>query len=224
MRNLSNPRTDSSVTASTYKTNPEEESQAMSVIRRRGLSVRLCAATLIAAMVGPAPATAWARAKDAEQAADARVDEWLHSFTDDDYGQPSAPSGAGAQTSSLAQGAPPARRGAASADEILPVPLQPKNVRLLSGQANLDPWALFDGKATNALNLDSSAPVRLAVELQQPQALAAITLLGPSDGSLSVFSQEGDELRPIAELAGVSVHARANEWRRLAVEERTLVS
>lgn len=185
----------------------------------RGWAVRWLAATLISVLVGPGPLVAWAHARDAEQAANARLEERLREMTE----------GSREESTSLplARSAPqrlPVRSSAASAEEILPVPLQPKDVRLLGAHSNADPWSLFDGKASTGLTLDSSAPVRLAIELSQPQALSAITLLGSSEGSLSVFAQQGNQLRPIQGLQEVQVRASEEQWRRFPVEDRTVLS
>ena len=165
-----------------YTTNREKESRAMSMIRpRRGWSVRLFAAAMIAALVGPGPAAAWAHALDAEQAADARREGWFRSLSG---AADEEPSNAAPQTSAP----PPAvSRAAATAAAILPVPLQPQSLRVHSEHKNFDPWSLFDGNAGTGLSLSSSAPVRFEVALAQPQALAALTLLGPTEGTLTVF-------------------------------------
>jgi len=197
----------------------KRKKQVMSVNRRSSWISRLLALTVIAALILPVPAQAWAQAQQNERAAALRLQRWFDSFA------PSATDPANEPPPYAL--APPQQslRAAASASEILPVPLLPKAVELVSGRgANLDPWQLFDGKPTTALGLTSSEPVSFGVELQEPRALAAITVLGPTEGTFSVFAREGSDLNPIQSLQGIHIHVGANEWQRVSVDDPGKVS
>jgi RHS repeat-associated protein len=180
---------------------------------------RLLAGAVIVALVLPTPAQAWAQAQANQRASEEQAKrslEWLKESASD----PSSDS----PDSSRGLPAPPPR-AAAGPSEVLPVSLLPKTVQRLSGSgADFDPWSLFDGNSTTALNFGTPDPVRLAVDLQQARSLAAITLLGPTEGTLSAFAQDGPSLRPLASLQAVPIRVGANEWKRVPIEDRATVS
>ncbi|WP_394844492.1 Rhs family carbohydrate-binding protein [Pendulispora brunnea] len=121
-------------------------------------------------------------------------------------------------------GVPETPSGAHLATEVLPVPLLPTYVVRMSQGLSGDPWTLFDGRSDTAIEAAAGAPVRVEVQLQEPTKLAALSLLGPADGAISVFAQgEGFELRPLAGLSNVPVRAAAGTWTRIATTESTPV-
>ncbi|MCL2448365.1 MAG: hypothetical protein FWD17_05410, partial [Polyangiaceae bacterium] len=110
--------------------------------------------------------------------------------------------------------------------DVLPVPVPPRSVEWLTAPAagGADPWALFDGRGDPAFGAESSDPVRLAIDLASPTRLAALTVLGPTEGTLTVWAAEGDARRPIEPLDRVEVRARRGEWKRLPVHDAGPVS
>jgi hypothetical protein len=103
----------------------------------------------------------------------------------------------------------------------LPVPLRPARVAWVGPQGTDaqhpgDPWALFDGRATTGLQAAASEPLRMQVELERATPLAAVTVLGPAEGKLTVFAQDGNDLRPLPSLSEVVVLAKAGEWKHFS--------
>ncbi len=181
----------------------------MSTSRSRGVFVRGLAAVLALLLVAPGPIEAIARAETAKRAARNAL---RHLGTDIDPEPTSQAPDAMQTTSSMAHGP--------TAAAILPVPLRPAAVSWLAPEGGAhDPWVLFDGRASTGLEVSTSDPVRIGVRLESVTALSAITLLGPAEGTVTVFGQDGDSLRPLTSLADVAVHARAGEWRRLATND-----
>jgi RHS repeat-associated protein len=183
------------------------------VVRR--VAVRIFASFMIVLLVLPGPLEAIARAQASQRAlrAAARQIDRISELDTDVETLAAAQAAAGAPERSR----PPA---AALASAVLPVPLRPAGAAWLSpaGAAG-DPWVLFDGRATTALQAVTSDPVQIGIVLEAPTELAAITLLGPADGTLSVRVEQDGAARSIESLARVSVHARSGEWKRFAVPE-----
>ncbi len=86
-----------------------------------------------------------------------------------------------------------------------------------------DPWDLFDGRAGAALHAPQDTAT-LGVALRAPAPLAAIEILGPADGTLSVYALEKGELKPIDGLTNVNVHAKAGRWFRGTTADATPAS
>jgi len=187
----------------------------MSPIRRHGWSVRLLAATVILALTLPMPAQAFAQALSDQRAAADRANRWFADYCEGD----DTPSRAANSDSRS-----PSPRPAASPSEVLAVPLLPKRVESLSARGGADPWQLFDGNSSTALTPASSEPVSFAVDLQDPRALSGITILGPTEGTLSLFAQDGLSFSAIPGLEAVRVHVGTNEWRRISVDDPTKIS
>jgi RHS repeat-associated protein len=112
-----------------------------------------------------------------------------------------------------------AKEGAARAEAVLPVPLRPAAVEWIApSSAKQDPWTLFDGRATIGLQASSSEPLRVGVFLDAPTELAAVTVLGPADGTLTVLATEGDRAVPVESLRAVPVRAGPGEWKRVEAQ------
>ena len=86
-----------------------------------------------------------------------------------------------------------------------------------------DPWDLFDGRAGAALQAPHDTAT-LGVALRAPAPLAAIEVLGPADGTLSVYALENGELKPIGALTNVNVHAKAGHWFRVETADASPAS
>jgi len=181
----------------------------MSTRHSRGVTVRVVAGFLALLLVAPGPMDAIARAGQARRVARAAI-RHLGSGLDV---EPMPVEQERPQRTTRASHAP-------VASAILPIPLRPASVAWLSPQeAPRDPWALFDGLASRALDAPTTEPVRVSVQLESSAALAAVTVLGPAQGTLSVFAQDRDSLRPIESLVNVTLNARAGEWKRLATQD-----
>ena len=189
----------------------------MRTIERQGWFGRLMAATVTVALILPGPAQAWAQAQANERDTKALAKHVLQALSRI------------ADTSSEPLEAPPAfedaGRAVSSPSEVLPAPLLPKKVQWISGNGpNTDAWQLFDGNPGSAPSVTSSEPMRFAVDLQEPRSLAAITIQGPTDGTLSLFAQDGLNLRPVIAAQSIPVHAGLNEWKRVPIADAALGS
>ncbi|WP_394821480.1 SpvB/TcaC N-terminal domain-containing protein [Pendulispora albinea] len=108
------------------------------------------------------------------------------------------------------------QRSAPHAAAVLPVPLLPTSVSQSGASAGTDPWTLFDGRASTAIEAQPGEGIRFEVVLEGPTKLAALSFLGPTEGTVSVFSQgDGFELRPIAGWTNIAIRAAAGTWKRL---------
>ncbi len=170
--------------------------------RFRLIAVRAVALLLTVALVVPGPLEAVARAQANQRALNAAIARLGEMGEGED--EAPAPQPAGPKT------------GAVLAAEVLPVPLRPAAVAWLApADAKNDPWVVFDGRASTGLELSTSGPVRIGVALGAAIQLAAATVLGPAEGRLTVFVEEGDGLHPA--LSDVELRVRAGEWKRVPV-------
>src|SRR5260370_6229330 len=69
----------------------------------------------------------------------------------------------------------------------LPVPLLPTSVVRTGTGSSGDPWVLFDGRASTAIETTSGEPARIEIALNASTKLAALSLLGPAEGTVSVY-------------------------------------
>ncbi len=67
-----------------------------------------------------------------------------------------------------------------------------------------DPWSLFDGDATKAFGTEGQ-PVRVTVKLAEKGALDGMTVYGRAEGSLSILTEVGSELAPVAGLSELNL-------------------
>jgi RHS repeat-associated protein len=175
----------------------------------RAAAVRILSTLLIVALVLPGPLQGLARAEAGRKALRSAVTH-MGIEQNEEPVPPSPPSAKRVEHS------PPAKRGAALAEAVLPVPLRPAAVEWIApSSVKQDPWTLFDGRATTGLQASSSEPVRIGVILDAPTELAAVTLLGPAEGKLTVLAIEGERAVPVESLDAVSVRVASGEWKRL---------
>ncbi len=172
--------------------------------------VRAVSAAMCALMLGPGPLQAMAQAAASQRAAHAAMAGMARELDSPPSPPPvPAPAAAAPRLAAAQQGA-----------SILPVPLRPAAVEWIdSASHDRDPWALFDGRASTGFEASTSEPARLAVALEAPTQLSAVTVLGPASGTLSVFAQEGPALRPIESLTNLEIHTRAGEWKHFSTHD-----
>lgn len=186
--------------------------------RRYSLSSRLVATAMVASLVLPAPAQAWAQGQENQQRAERETQRFLGLLRGDDEALGNAALGETAAT--------PMTRALTTASavsdpsEVLSVPLLPKRVQILSStNSQSDAWDLFDGRASTPMRLDSSDAKAIAVELPEARSLAAVTILGPTRGVLTVLGGDDAAGSPRTLVSEMRIEAEAGEWVRVPVED-----
>jgi RHS repeat-associated protein len=103
----------------------------------------------------------------------------------------------------------------------LPVPILPAAVALSPNAPGVDgePWALFDGHAGTGLSASSNARREMAVAFDSERVLQEITLYGPSDGTLSVFTVVDGVRRPIEGWLELDLSNLPERWTRFGLRE-----
>src|SRR5262249_3857545 len=96
-------------------------------------------------------------------------------------------------------------------DRVWTVPVVPKRLAWITA-STVDPWTFFDGGLTSAQQGSGQSEWDLAVTLDAPTALGALTVHGPVRGTLTAFAKEASGLRAISGWTDRKVVVPGPQW------------